>query len=121
MIRWIALAGLVVVFTAPVASADKLRGGRLPAYSEDTTEVRDVNKRPSKVKQFAEVDEQPAETIEIPWKQMLGALLCFALAAPFGWKLYQNVTGEIAAARDNQGQPVRVRRKLTSDRPSADT
>jgi hypothetical protein len=52
---------------------------------------------------------------------MLGALLCFALAAPFGWKLYQNVTGEIAAARDNQGQPVRVRRKLTSDRPSADT
>jgi hypothetical protein len=105
MTRWIVLAGLVVVFTAPVASADKLRGGRLPTYTEDTTEV----------------DEQPAETIELPWKQILGALLCFALAAPFGWKLYQNVTGEIAAAKDNQGQPVRVRRKLTSDRPSADT
>jgi hypothetical protein len=119
MTRWIALTGLCAVLLAPVAFADKLRG-KLPTYTEDTTEVRDLNKRPSKVKAYVETDEQPPEHFEFPWKPVLGTLLCFALAAPFAWKLFQNVNGEIAASKDNQ-QPVRVRRKLTSERPSAES
>ncbi|MDX2011695.1 MAG: hypothetical protein SFW67_15955 [Myxococcaceae bacterium] len=118
MTRWIALAGLFVALAAPEAAADKLRG-RLPTYSEDTTEVRDLNKRPSKVKEFTETDEQPPESFQFPWKQLLGTLLCFALAAPFAWRLFRNVNDEIASAKDNQ-QPVRVRRKLTSERPSTE-
>jgi hypothetical protein len=119
MNRWLPLAALCAVLLAPDASADKLRG-KLPAYTEDTTEVRDLNKRPSKVKPFVESEEQPPEHFEFPWKHVLGTLLCFALAAPFAWRLFRNVNDEIAASKDNQ-QPVRVRRKLTSERPSAES
>jgi hypothetical protein len=115
MRRWCALAALILVHAAPAVYADRPRG-RLTTYTEETAEVRDLNRRPSKVKVYTEVEEQPS-TYEFPWKQVLGALLSFALAAPFAWLLFRNVNGEIAASKEGQ-QPGRVRRKAPADRPA---
>ncbi|MBE2249785.1 MAG: hypothetical protein IAE78_09570 [Myxococcus sp.] len=125
MTRWFAPALVALIGLAPVAFADKPRRG-LQTFEQDSTEVKDVNKRPSKMKGWVEAEEEPE--FEFPWKQLLGALACFAIAAPFAYKLYQNVNGEIAASKEDKfgdpdvdarpAAPARVRRKLTGERPS---
>ncbi|MCA3011097.1 MAG: hypothetical protein INH41_01720 [Myxococcaceae bacterium] len=117
MRRCCALSALLFVLSAPAVFADKPRG-RLTTYTEDASEVRDLNRRPSKVKVYTEVEEQPA-TFEFPWKQVLGALLSFSLAAPFAWMLFRNVNDEIAASKEGQ-KPGRVRRKAPAERPASD-
>jgi len=126
MTRWLAPAFATFIFVAPLAFADRPRRG-LQKFEDDATEVKDINKRPSKMKGWVETEE--TGELDFPWKQVLGALVCFAIAAPFAWKLYSNVNSEIAAAKEDKfgdpdvaepaAAPVRVRRKLTGDRPSA--
>ncbi len=126
MTRWCAAAFAAFIFVAPLAFADKPRRG-LQKFDDEATEVKDVTKRPSKMKGWVEAED--SDEFDFPWKQVLGALVCFAIAAPFAWKLYANVNGEIAAAKEDKfgdpdvpepaAAPVRVRRKLTGDRPSA--
>lgn len=116
MKRWFFATIAALVVAAPLAFADKPRRG-LQKYEEDTSEVKDLNKRPSKVKGWVEVEEAPDAEFKFPWMQLGGALLCFVIAAPFAWKLYQNVNEEIASTRSEKdtGAP-RVRRKLTGER-----
>lgn len=102
------------LLTSIDAFADRPRRG-LQKYEEDTSEVRDLNRRPSKVRTWVESDE-PDETFEFPWKQVMGTLGCLALAAPFAFRYFKNVNGEIAAAKEDQAAPVRVRRKIPSTR-----
>lgn len=113
MSRFFLLSSFVVLLASGVF-ADKPRS-RLQTFKEDTSEVRDLNRRPSKVKTWVETDEPDAE-FEFPWKQALGAIACFAIAAPFALRLYRHLNGEIAATKEEP--PVRVRRKIPSSRPS---
>lgn len=117
MIRWLLLALVTFGFTAPLAFADKPRRG-LQKFDDEATEVRDLNRKPSKMKGW--VEEEDPEEFDFPWKQVLGALACFALAAPFAYKLYTNVNAEIASTKEEKEDkpPPRVRRKLTGERPS---
>ncbi len=108
----------VAVLLGSAAFADKPRRG-LTTFAPSTDEVKDLNKRPSKVKGWVEEDPQGSTEFEFPWKQVGGALLCFAIAAPFGWKLYQSTTEEIASTKDQSGP--RVRRKLPRDQPPAES
>jgi heat shock protein HslJ len=59
------------VLAAPLAFADKPRRG-LQKYEEDTTEVKDVNKRPSKVKSWVEAEEDAPIEFQFPWMQVGG-------------------------------------------------
>jgi hypothetical protein len=124
--RRLAAALAAFLFVAPLAFADKPRRG-LQKFDDEATEVKDVSKRPTKMKGWVETAESSDE-FDFPWKQVLGALVCFAIAAPFAWRLYSNVNAEIASAKEDKfgdpevpgpAAPVRVRRKLTGDRPSA--
>lgn len=115
MTRWIFATIAALVLAAPLAFADKPRRG-LQKYEDDSSEVKDLNKRPSKVKTWVESEENAPEEVTFPWIQIGGALLCFAIAAPFAWKLFANVNDEIAAAKEDAAAPVRVRRKLTGER-----
>lgn len=121
MSRALLIVLAVSAVSAPVAFGDKPRRG-LQKYDDSSVEVRDINKRPSKVKAFVESEEQPPESFEFPWKHVLGVLACLAIAAPFAWRLYSNVNEEIASTKEDREPgappPVRVRRKLTGDRPS---
>jgi hypothetical protein len=110
MVRWLAVI-LIVGSTFP-ALADKPRRG-LSTYAEDESQVRDISKRPSKVKTFVETEEQPPEEFEFPWKHLAGVLLCFAVAAPFAFRLYRNVNDEIAASKEGLARP---RRRLSTER-----
>lgn len=116
MKRWLVASIASLALAAPLAFADKPRRG-LQKYEEDSGEVKDLNKKPSKVKTWVEAEDPEAE-FKFPWIQLGGALLCFALAAPFAWKLYRNVNDEIASAKDEKdlGGAPRVRRKLTGER-----
>ncbi len=117
MTRWVFATLAALVLAAPLAFADKPRRG-LQKYEDDSTEVKDLSKKPSKVKSWVESEENAPEEFTFPWMQIGGALLCFAIAAPFAWKLYGNVNNEIASTKDEKdnGAPVRVRRKLTGER-----
>ncbi len=115
MTRWIFATIAALVLAAPLAFADKPRRG-LQKYEDDSSEVKDLNKKPSKVKTWVESEENAPEEVTFPWIQIGGALLCFAIAAPFAWKLFGNVNSEIAAAKEDAATPVRVRRKLSGER-----
>jgi hypothetical protein len=117
MKRWVFATIVALVVAAPLAFADKPRRG-LQKYEEDTSEVKDLSKKPSKVKTWVEIEEEPDSEFKFPWIQLGGALLCFALAAPFAWRLYRNVNDEIASTKDEKdlGAAPRVRRKLTGER-----
>ncbi len=116
-VRLSVILGCSVLLASP-AFADRPRG-RLSNFAPSTDEVKDLNKRPSKVKTWVEDDPQGSTDWEFPWKQVGGALLCFAIAAPFGWKLYQNTTEEIASTKDQSGP--RVRRKIPREQPPAES
>lgn len=122
MTRWFLVTVAAVVLASPFAFADKPKRG-LQKFDSENTEVKDVNKRPSRVGTWVEEPENQPMEWDFPWMAVGGTLLCFAIAAPFAWKLFRNVNDEIAAAKTEPDQappaaPVRVRRKLTTERPS---
>ncbi len=116
MTRWLFAAIVASVLAAPALGDRPKRG--LQKYDGETTETRDVNRRPSKVGVWVEDPDSQPQDWSFPWMPVLGTLLCFGIAAPFAWRLYRNVNDEIAANKTEPDQPppVRVRRKLTTER-----
>jgi hypothetical protein len=120
MNRWLTAAFAAFIVWAPSTTfADKPRQG-LQTFDHETVEVKSVAKRPSKVRTWVETEEND-EAPAFPWKAVLGALACFATAAPFAWKFFNNVNEEIAATKasrfgdQDEGEltlPPRTRRKV---------
>jgi hypothetical protein len=120
MTRWPFLTAAALALASSAAFADGPRN-RLQKFDAESTEVKDVTKRPSKVGTWVESPENQPVEWTFPWMGVLGTLLCLGVAAPFAWRLYRNVNDEIANTKsepDAPPPPVRVRRKLTTERPS---